>query len=77
MSETRKSEGSTASKREFADIIPPGTGVWQDSTKRDYGTTVGGIRIYIDQYDHYVFVRNVNGISGASGLWPWQDVIRK
>ncbi len=69
--------GERKSYLPFADRIPPGTVVWKDGTKTNYGTTEGGACIYVNPNLPHVSITNINGDPDAWGMWIAEDVILK
>ncbi|OGK33234.1 hypothetical protein A3F58_01250 [Candidatus Roizmanbacteria bacterium RIFCSPHIGHO2_12_FULL_37_9b] len=63
-------------RQDFIKRIPPGTEVWDNESRLNYGTTVGEKRIYFEVND-YVQVKDVNGEVGRTALWLAEKVIKK
>lgn len=64
--------------KEFRATFIPGTKVWRDAKKVYFGTTVGGLGVYVDDNDLALnlHVEDINGQRGTTGIWGAADVIR-
>lgn len=63
-------------RQNFIKMFPPGTEVWSNEFRLDYGTTVGGKNVYVET-TRLVLVKNINGNPRAWGIWNIADVIKK